>query len=643
MRRQRAVSATERGQERQVVSFSEELRMALQSPASNREGATAPDAVERTFMYQDTLPRVPLPSLEDTSRRFLEWCDPIVVADELQATKAALAAFTRKGGPAERLHAALVEYDQRPDAHSWLDLFWTTRYLGRRDRIALNANFFALFPDPGTTQTERAAGLVAGALYFKRLVDEERLPVARLRGSPLCMLQYKYLFSATRIPGSVQDTVRAPYSQRNPGPSRARHILVFHKGHMVGMDVIGSEGRPHTLQEIQRGLDAIIAGIETPAPTEESVGHLTTLARAEWAAARAELLQAHPDNTAALDTVETALFNVCLDEAAPADHLMACNNLLYGSSANRWYDKAISLIVAANGVAGINGEHCLLDGMSILSFCDALHTQGAATVSAQSCALSQGMPFTAPVRFVLPSALRTKTRMAAQSYKEYGEATESLLFTFDDFGASRVKEWRLSPDAFAQLAFQLAHVRTKGFVGATYESIATRQFKHGRTEAMRVVTPEIITFTAAMQSRTASTTDKLAAMRAAADRHVARARECQEGKAPEQHLWELQLIQKRRGAELGVTEELAFFKSPGWLKLRHDYLSTSSVQSNVIRQYGFGSTSPDCIGVGYAVRSDSFCAYLSTPKPVVQHMLRFAENLLQAMREMGTLLQTQTP
>ena len=205
-----------------------------------------------------------------------------------------------------------------------------------------------------------------------------------------------------------------------------------------------------------------------------------------------------------------------------------------------------------------------------------------------------------------------------------------------------MKEWRLSPDAFAQLAFQLAHVRTKGFVGATYESIATRQFKHGRTEAMRVVTKEILTFVAAMQSRTASTTEKLAAIRAAADKHVARARECQEGKAPEQHLWELQLIQKRRGAELGVTENLAFFQSPGWLKLRHDYLSTSSVQSDLIRQFGFGSTSTDCIGVGYAVRSESFGAYLCTPKPGAQHMIRFAENLHQVMREMGTLLQTQT-
>jgi carnitine O-acetyltransferase len=64
------------------------------------------------------------------------------------------------------------------------------------------------------------------------------------------------------------------------------------------------------------------------------------------------------------------------------------------------------------------------------------------------------------------------------------------------------------------------------------------------------------------------------------------------------------------------------------------------VQSDIIRQFGFGSTSSDCIGVGYAVRSESFGAYLCTPRPVAQQMIRFAENLHYAMHEMGTLLQT---
>jgi carnitine O-acetyltransferase len=237
--------------------------------------------------------------------------------------------------------------------------------------------------------------------------------------------------------------------------------------------------------------------------------------------------------------------------------------------------------------------------------------------------------------------LRRRTREAAQSFKAYGDTTASKLYAFSAFGANRVKEFGLSPDAFVQLALQLAHVRTKGFVGATYESIATRQFDHGRTEAMRVVTPEILQFVAAMQDEAVSQADKVKRLRAAADKHVKRAKECQEGQAPEQHLWELMLIQKRRGKATDVTEELTVFTSPGWLKMRHDYLSTSSLMSDVVTFFGFGSTSVDCIGVGYAVRSDGFYAYLCTGKSGAIYLARFAANLRDAMLELGDLLQSE--
>jgi carnitine O-acetyltransferase len=606
-------------------------------PATAKYIKTRPPTVED----QSSLPRLPLPTLEDTGRRFIEWCEPLLSASELHDTKVALERFMRKGGPAEMLQEALVAYDCEPGVRSWLDLFWQTRYLGRRDRIALNANVFLLFPDLRMSQTRRAAALIARAIEFKRSVDEERLPVERWRGRPLCMEQYKYLFSTTRIPGLIQDTVRAPYTSAQPGPSRARHILAFHKGHIVRMDVIGPDGAPYRLEAIEHGLDAAKASIEARAATEESVGHLTTLARPEWASARAELIAAHPDNAAAFEAIETALFNVCLDEVAPDDHLAVCNNLLFGSSADRWYDKAISLIVTANGAAGVNAEHCMLDGMALIGFVDALHAENAAEASAHSVPTSEGIPAFARLRFKLTEDLRRKTYDAAQSFKAYADTTAAMLYAFDAFGADRVKELDFSPDAFVQLALALAHAHTKGFVGATYESIATRQFDHGRTEAMRVVTPEILQFVAAMRDETASRADKIRRLRLAADAHAKRAKECQEGQAPEQHLWELMLIQRRRGRALAVTEDLTLFASPGWLKMRHDYLSTSSLMSDVVTYFGFGSTSTDCIGVGYAVRGDSFHAYLCTGKSSATYLADFAANLRRAMLDIGDLLQSQ--
>ena len=460
-----------------------------------------------TFGNDDRLPRVPLPTLEESCGRFLEWCGPLLTADELAATKTAVASFLRPGGPARQLQAALEQYDAADGVHSWLDTFWPYRYLGRRDRIALNANFFFLFEDSDQGQVQRAAGLVAAAVDYKLLIDEQLVPPALQRGRPLSMEQNKYLFSATRIPGPVQDGVRTPYSKDWPGPSQERHIVVFVRGNMFRLDVIGPNGRPHTLDEIAAGLEAVMAAGPTPAAPGTAVGHLTTKARADWAASRQALLDCDPGNAQKLDVVETALFCLCLEDAAPAGPREASDLLLHGDNGNRWFDKALSLIVFGDGTAGLNGEHCKLDGTTSVSFIDAVLGSSAAEHSRRSGATSQGTPGCAPLDFVLDAGLQADVQAAAAAFAAYAADTASSILSIEGFSSERAKQLRMSPDAFAQLAFQLAHQRAKGHVGATYESIATRHYRHGRTEAMRVVTPEVVRFVTAMDDAQADESD----------------------------------------------------------------------------------------------------------------------------------------
>ncbi|MEU4521780.1 choline/carnitine O-acyltransferase [Amycolatopsis sp. NPDC024027] len=573
---------------------------------------SSPEWSTRTFGNEDRLPRVPVPTLEDSGRRFLEWCAPLLTPEELAETEAAVAEFLAGPGPA--LQARLEEYDRSPGVRSWLDTFWPYRYLGRRDRIALNANFFFLFQDSPLGQVERAAELTASAVDYKVKLDGQLVPPVLLRGTPQSMVQHQYLFSATRIPGELLDTSRTRF------PSPERHIVVFVKGTPFRMDVLAEDGRPYSPAQLADGLRAILKDDHV---ADVPAGPLTTKARAEWAASRAALLEA--GNADALETIETALFCLCLDDFTPADALEAGDRLLYGD--NRWYDKAVSLIVFEDGTAGINVEHCELDGTTILGFTDALLSG-----SREEREPADGVPGYEVVEFALADALREDARAAREAFKAYADATATATVSFD-FGANRAKELGMSPDAFAQMAYQLAHRRAKGLTGATYESIATRQFQNGRTEAMRVVTPEVVRFADVLTSD-ASAEEKREAFRAAAAKHVARAKECQAGDAPEQHLWELQLIGKRGGD----TETPALYTSPGWLKMRDDYLSTSSAPSVHIQYFGFGSTSPQCIGIAYVLLPDRWNIYLSTPKHVSAEMDRFAGELTKAVAELQELL-----
>lgn len=599
---------------------------------------------EPTFAAEDQLPRVPLPTLEDSCARFVQWCTPLLTAEQLAATEAAVADLLRPGGPGRVLHDALREYDETPGVGSWLDRFWPLRYLGRRDRIALNANFFFLFRDDtalasstAADQAERAAALVAAAVDYKLALDREEIPPVTQRGQRLSMWQNKYLFSETRIPGLEQDTVRVPYSDAEPGPSTARHILVLHRGAMFRLDVIGPEGDPYAFEDVTAGLRAILKSATEPAPAGTAVGQLTTAARADWARARTRLLT-DPHNAEALDTVETALFAVCLEDFAPRDDLHAADTLLHGDSANRWFDKSISFIVFADGRAGINVEHCGLDGTTILSFVDTLLETPVGEHLERSGARGQGLPPAEQIEFRLDAEQQAEVIAAGAAFAQYAADNATTIVSFPDFGTARAKQLGISPDAFAQLSYQLAHRRSKGLTGATYESIATRQYRNGRTEAMRVVTPEMVTFADTLTDPAAEPAAKLAAARAAATAHVERAKQCQSGAAPEQHLWELEWIQRRRGAELGVTDPIPLYSSPGWTVLRDDYLSTSSAPSVNISYFGFGSTSPKCIGIAYVLLPDRWNLYLATPAAVADEMHAFAGHLRTAVAELEALL-----
>ena len=592
---------------------------------------TAPDA--GTFANEALLPRVPLPTLEDSARRFLAWCTPLLTGDEVAATEQAVAAFLAPDSPARALQAALEAYDARPDVDSWLDDFWRQRYLGRRDRIALNANFFFLFEDAPEGQVERAAALVAGALHYKAQIDEERLPPVVQRGRPLSMAQTRHLFSTTRIPGHGQDSLRSPYSDAEPGPSTARHVLVLHRGHLCALDVLGPDGAPHTREELEAGLGAVLAATATDARPGTSVGHLTTQAREDWATSRQALLAADPGNRAALDVVETALFCVCLEDAVPQDTHEACDLLLHGDSRNRWFDKALSFVVFADGRAGLNAEHAELDGTTLLGLVDAVLEHESPRSGRPPAA-----PEVRPISFVLDPPLQAAIEDAASAFAAYAADTATSVLSFPDVGTERIKALRTSPDAFVQLAYQLAHRRAKGLVGTTYESIATRHYRHGRTEAMRVVTPEVLAFVAAMDDPGADADGRRRAFRAAALAHGERARQCQEGQAPEQHLWELQMLHQRRGHELGAAEPLALYDSPGWTRMRDDALSTSSAPSRHISHFGFGSTSAQCIGIAYVLLADRFHLYLSTPRAVSGSLEVFGRELGRALGELEELL-----
>jgi len=61
------------------------------------------------------------------------------------------------------------------------------------------------------------------------------------------------------------------------------------------------------------------------------------------------------------------------------------------------------------------------------------------------------------------------------------------IITYDTYGKGLIKKCGVSPDAFVQMAMQIAYKKDAGQLALTYESSMTRLFRLGRTETVRPV------------------------------------------------------------------------------------------------------------------------------------------------------------
>jgi len=73
--------------------------------------------------------------------------------------------------------------------------------------------------------------------------------------------------------------------------------------------------------------------------------------------------------------------------------------------------------------------------------------------------------------------------------------------SFQGYGSNYIKKAGFSPDAYVQMAIQLATYRLWGCQGGTYEATQMRPFLHGRTETTRSVSPASGAFVKAMGLR----------------------------------------------------------------------------------------------------------------------------------------------
>jgi len=124
----------------------------------------------KTFKYQKSLPKLPVPPLEDTLNKYLNTLRPILSSSAYVQAEAAVHEFAKPDGQGVELQKRLKARDESTEK-SWLIDWWNDyAYMGYRDPVVVNVNYFFVFKDDKRRRdpASRAASIVKAALEFKR-------------------------------------------------------------------------------------------------------------------------------------------------------------------------------------------------------------------------------------------------------------------------------------------------------------------------------------------------------------------------------------------------------------------------------------------------------------------------------------------
>lgn len=119
------------------------------------------------------------------------------------------------------------------------------------------------------------------------------------------------------------------------------------------------------------------------------------------------------------------------------------------------------------------------------------------------------------IRLECQSAIKTALKVANNLIADI----DLRIYVHDKYGKGFMKHCRLSPDAYLQMALQLAYYRDAGKFSLTYEASMTRLFREGRTETVRPCTVESVAWVRAMEDPKSNANDRVKLLRVACQRH----------------------------------------------------------------------------------------------------------------------------
>ncbi|KAJ3608692.1 hypothetical protein NHX12_023223 [Muraenolepis orangiensis] len=549
------------------------------------------------------VPPQPVPPLDQTLREYLRALEPLLPPDEFQHTQNKVLKFGRSGGLGPHLQEGLEK--RARNTNNWISDRWVQwAYLESRQPLPVHSNPAISLPQRDYSdwrgQLLFASKLIAAVLDFKAKVNTGHLPMEYMRGKPLCLQLFPLLFSSCRIPGPKHDYIsHHALSRRSP-----THITVVRNYQFFQLEVYNSDGSRMTESQIHGQLLRIRAA--SWKTDKEPMGILTSEHRHTWGQAYNRLLR-DKVNKDSVRAIEKGMFTLCLDSPVMriSDERYASRmaaQVLHGggtfsNSGNRWFDKTLQFIVGEDGSWGLLYEQATAEGPPISTLLD--HVLDYCKKPDPKRAPLVPLPMPRKLYFYIDQDIKRDIEHAKQNLDILINDLDVNVFNFRRFGKELPKQHGFSPNAFIQVALQLAYYRVHGEVCPSCDMVSLRMFRGGRTEFIRSPTKQTLDFILTFDDPNVSREAKLQLFREAVDVYSALTDRALHGQGLDRHLLGLKL----QAIEEGLSIPKVFMDTAYGLAT-HWRLRTGQVPSNTDSVMCFGPLVPDGYAVCYNPQAD---------------------------------------
>uniref|UniRef100_A0A8C2D7D1 Carnitine palmitoyltransferase 1Ab (liver) n=1 Tax=Cyprinus carpio TaxID=7962 RepID=A0A8C2D7D1_CYPCA len=547
------------------------------------------------YSFQSSLPRLPVPPVKDTVRRYLDSARPLMDDEQYKRMEGLAKDFEKNLGPRLQWYLKLKSWWASNYVSDWWEEYI---YLRGRGPIMVNSNYYAmdfLYVIPTTRPAARAGNSIHAIMMYRRKLDRAQIKPLYLleKRVPLCSAQWERMFNTSRIPG---------------------------------------------LETGKRRVSA--SGQQIP-----------------WAKARSQFFS-RGKNKQSLDAVEKAAFFVTLDDSEqrydPENPVQSLDSygksLLHGKCYDRWFDKSFNLIVFKNGTMGLNAEHSWADAPIVGHLWEHVLSSDPVRLGYTEDGHCKGnshpnLPGPQRLQWDIPNECQAVISGSLKVAKALADDVDMHIIPFKDFGKGLIKKCKTSPDGFIQIALQLAHFRDKGKFCLTYEASMTRLFREGRTETVRSCTSQTCDFVRAMMNDKATREEKLKLLKVAAEKHQDLYRLAMTGNGIDRHLFCLYLVSKYLGEDSAFLKEV--LSQPWRLSTSQtplqqlDLFDLKKHPEYVTSGGGFGPVADDGYGVSYIILGEDLINFHISSKhssPETDSH-RFGSNIRQAMLDLLDLFQ----